>query len=340
MLRISGRNKLLLNVVTKIVGSVLFGLSILVAVMFVTYKPVYKVSINNKEAGYVMSKNSMEKAINEYILNGDAENTAYVIMNATVDYEMMLVKKNIQMNEDKIFAEVKDKCDVYYKVYALKVGDEEKCILEKLEDAEAMRDSINEKQKNFKNKAEVEIVEKNMLEYDATTDIEVAVADIIAPLKKENDEIVRIRTQLTSSKTVSKDVLQALKENLKELNFTKPVEGGIITSRYGWRTSGYHYGLDIGVALGTPIHACEDGVVTYSAWCGNYGYLIKVQHSGGYETYYAHCSKLVSEVGDEVKQGDLIAYVGSTGRSTGPHVHLEVRYDGKTLDPEVFVYDK
>lgn len=73
--------------------------------------------------------------------------------------------------------------------------------------------------------------------------------------------------------------------------------------------------------------------------CGNYGYLVKVQHSGGYETYYAHCSKLVAEVGDEVNKGDIIAYVGSTGRSSGPHVHLEIRYDGKTLDPEIFVYD-
>ena len=68
--------------------------------------------------------------------------------------------------------------------------------------------------------------------------------------------------------------------------------------------------------------------------------MVKVQHAGGYETYYAHCSKLFASVGDEVNQGDMIAYVGSTGRSTGPHVHLEVRYNGTTLDPEVFVYSK
>ena len=160
------------------------------------------------------------------------------------------------------------------------------------------------------------------------------------PLQKANDEIISKRVKTASSKSVSKEVLEALKNSLVDLDFQKPVENGIITSKYGWRSMGYHYGLDIGVATGTPIHASESGVVTYSAWCGNYGYLIKVQHSGGYETYYAHCSKLVAEVGDEVAQGDVIAYVGSTGRSTGPHVHLEVRYEGKTLDPEVFVYNK
>ena len=67
---------------------------------------------------------------------------------------------------------------------------------------------------------------------------------------------------------------------------------------------------------------------------------MKVQHTGGYETYYAHCSKLLVDVGDEVTKGETIALLGSTGRSTGPHVHLEVRYNGQTLDPEAFVYDK
>lgn len=338
MLRISGRKKLFLNAVIKTLVSMLFGFSVLASIMFIRYRPVYKVSINNVESGYITSKNAMEKAINDYILHGDAENVSYVIMNATVDYEMLLVKKDIEMNEDKILTAIKDRCDVYYKVYAINVDDEEKCIVENIEEAEKIKSEIDEKQKKFTNQAEVEIIEKNVLSYESMSDIEVAIADIIAPLQEENDNIIKIRTQLASSKTVSKEVLQELKENMKELNFIKPVEGGVITSRYGWRSTGYHYGLDIGAKTGTPIYACESGIVTYSEWCGNYGYLIKVQHPGGYETYYAHCSKLVSEVGDEVNQGDLIAYVGSTGRSSGPHVHLEVRYEGNTLDPEIFVY--
>lgn len=266
MLRISGRKKLLLNGVTKILVSLLFGFSMLASLMFLRYKPVYKVSINNVDSGYVTSKNAMEKSINEFILNGDAENVAYVVMNAVVDYEMMLVEKNIMPEEEKILAAVKDKCDVYYRVYAIKVGDEEKCVVDNLEDAETMRNDINEQQAKFTNKAEIEIVEKNVLEYDNVEDIEVAVADIIKPLKEENDSIVKIRTQLASSKTISKELLQTLKENLTELDFRKPVDGGVITSRYGWRSTGYHYGLDIGMPLGEPIYACESGIVTYSAW--------------------------------------------------------------------------
>lgn len=320
--------------------SILLGISAVAAIMFVTYKPVYKVYVDGEEKGYIASKVGMEKAINNFVLNGDADNVAYVTLNSKIDYELMLVKKEINLTDTEVYAYIKDCCDVYYRVYAVKVGDEEKCIVESKEDAEAMVNNINEQQKKFTKQTEAEVVEKILQEYESVSDIEVAVADIMKPLQKANDEIISKRVQTASSKSVSKEVLEALKNSLVDLDFQKPVENGIITSKYGWRSMGYHYGLDIGVATGTPIHASESGVVTYSAWCGNYGYLIKVQHSGGYETYYAHCSKLVAEVGDEVAQGDVIAYVGSTGRSTGPHVHLEVRYEGKTLDPEVFVYNK
>ena len=340
MLKISGKKKLILSVITKIIVSMLVGILTLVTVMFVTYKPVYKVLIDGMDKGYIASKLAMEKEINKYILNGDSKNTAYVLMNSKVDYELMLLKKDIKLRDEEILAYIKDNCDVYYKVYAVNVEDEEKCIVETLEEAQNIVDSINEKQKSFKNKASVKIEEKILMEYDITEDIEVAVADIIKPLKQENDKIIRKNTTYAASKTVSKEVLEELKNSLKELSFEKPLVDGVITSRYGWRSSGYHYGLDIAAPLGTSIFASESGVVTYAAWSGNYGYLIKIQHAGGYETYYAHCSKIIANVGDNVNKGDLIGLVGSTGRSSGPHVHLEVRYDGKTLDPEVFVYGK
>ena len=340
MLKISGKKKLFLNVISKVIISMLVGASALISLMFVTYKPVYKVLVDGEEQGYIASKMAMEKEINKYVQNGDAKNTAYVLMNSSVDYELMLLKKDIELKDKEVFAYIKEKCEVYYKVYAVKVEGEEKCTVDTLEEAQNIVDSVNEKQKNFESKATVEIEEKVLTEYQNTENIEVAIADIIDPLQKENDEIIKKRVMLSSSKSVSKELAEELVNSLQELNFEKPLKTGVITSRYGWRSSGYHYGLDIGAPTGTPMYAAESGVVTYSAWCGNYGYLIKIQHAGGYETYYAHCSKLLAKVGDEVAKGDLIAKVGSTGRSSGPHVHLEVRYNGKTLDPEIFVYNK
>ena len=98
MLKISGKKKLIFSVITKIIASVFVGMLTLVTIMFVTYKPVYKVLVDGIDKGYIASKVAMEKEIDEYILNGDAENTAYVIMNSKVDYKLMLLKKDVKQN--------------------------------------------------------------------------------------------------------------------------------------------------------------------------------------------------------------------------------------------------
>ena len=340
MLKLSGRKKMILNILEKIFLSAALAISAVIAILFTNFKVVYKVFVDGTEAGCVANKVAVEREINQYVIHGDADNVAYVTLNTSIDYELMLVKKDTLLKDEEVVAMVKDKCDVFYKVYAVNVGSEEKFVVPTMEEAQNIQESINEKQKSFRKQVDVQIEEKIVEECQFTTDIEVAVNEIIQPLQKENDELVAKTVRYASTKTVSKEVLQALKDNLQELDFGKPLTEGIITSRYGWRSLGYHYGLDIANAVGTPIHACESGVVTFAGWSGSYGYLVKVQHTGGYETYYAHCSKISAEVGDEVAKGDTIAFVGSTGRSTGPHVHLEVRYNGQTLDPEVFVYNK
>ena len=122
------------------------------------------------------------------------------------------------------------------------------------------------------------------------------------------------------------------------MNFTNPLNGtGIVTSRYGIRSRNNHKGIDIGAPTGTPIYAAEDGIVTFVGWYGGYGNLIKVQHANGYETYYGHCSSIVTSAGATISKGDLIGYVGSTGNSTGPHLHFEVRVNGVNYNPEGFI---
>ena len=114
---------------------------------------------------------------------------------------------------------------------------------------------------------------------------------------------------------------------------------GPITSPYGWRvhpifgTRRYHSGLDIGVDTGTPIHAAADGVIIYSGWMGGYGYAIMIDHGGGLASIYAHNSRLAVSEGQRVSQGQLVAYAGSTGYSTGPHCHFEVRLHGEVVNP-------
>ncbi|MBR2182632.1 MAG: peptidoglycan DD-metalloendopeptidase family protein [Acidaminococcaceae bacterium] len=114
---------------------------------------------------------------------------------------------------------------------------------------------------------------------------------------------------------------------------------GPITSYYGWRvhpifgTRKYHSGMDIAVDYGTPIHAAATGVVVYSGWMGGYGYAIMIDHGGGLVTIYGHNSSLAVSEGQRVSQGQLVAYAGSTGYSTGPHCHFEVRLHGEVTEP-------
>jgi len=116
--------------------------------------------------------------------------------------------------------------------------------------------------------------------------------------------------------------------------FMKPANG-YISSRYGYRRSmgDFHTGVDFAGPTGTAIYASDGGRVTYAGWKGNYGYCVFIDHGNGYTTVYAHCSKLLVNVGDRVAKGETIARVGSTGRSTGPHLHFEIRVNGKHQNP-------
>jgi murein DD-endopeptidase MepM/ murein hydrolase activator NlpD len=106
-----------------------------------------------------------------------------------------------------------------------------------------------------------------------------------------------------------------------------------ITSPFGWRWGRMHEGIDLGAAYGAPIAAAGSGTVIYAGWLGGYGNLTVIDHGGGLATAYGHQSRIAVSVGQEVARGEIIGYVGSTGHSTGPHLHFEVRVNGQPVDP-------
>ena len=118
-----------------------------------------------------------------------------------------------------------------------------------------------------------------------------------------------------------------------------PLEGLTMTSGYGMRThpvlggARAHKGIDLGAPVGTPIYATADGQVGKAAWFGGYGLYVQLEHGNALQTRYGHMSRLNVAEGQHVRKGDVIGFVGSTGRSTGPHLHYEVRVNGAAVNP-------
>jgi murein DD-endopeptidase MepM/ murein hydrolase activator NlpD len=123
--------------------------------------------------------------------------------------------------------------------------------------------------------------------------------------------------------------------------FVRPLLGPV-SSAFGWRDlsvagNRFHGGVDLVAPTGSPVVAARGGTVSFVGWAGAYGYAVYLDHEAGWQTRYAHLSRIDVRVGDRVRQGAPIAAVGSTGASTGPHLHFEIRFDGRALDPFGFV---
>jgi len=156
-------------------------------------------------------------------------------------------------------------------------------------------------------------------------------------LEQALDEMERQSREL--EKVIQELQAQGHKPEKKALSMIRPVSGGWISSYYGNRLHpilGYyrfHSGIDIAVDSGVPIKAAEDGTVIFAGSNGGYGNCVIIDHGGGISTLYAHASRILVQKGQDVRKGQTVALVGTTGLSTGPHLHFEVRIDGKTDDP-------
>jgi len=156
---------------------------------------------------------------------------------------------------------------------------------------------------------------------------------IIVPDGKKIASVTSTRTKNNSNyrlPSIIKDLVKPSSAPIQSTKMQWPTVGYRITQYYSWR----HTGLDIANKVGTPLYAADDGVVEKAGWNnGGYGNMVLVNHGGGVKTRYAHASKLFVKVGDHISRGEAIAAMGSTGRSTGPHIHFEVIINGHLLNP-------
>ena len=136
----------------------------------------------------------------------------------------------------------------------------------------------------------------------------------------------------------SMDRLNLYRIAAERIPFDMPVRSNFrFTSGFGMRWGRMHNGTDFAGPVGTPIYAPADGVVTFAGWSSGYGRLVKIQHAFGIETRYAHQSRIRVEVGQRLSRGDRIGDIGNSGRSTGPHLHYEVRVGGRPVNPMIYI---
>lgn len=313
----------------KVLFLIIISIIIITGIISLVYQPMYSVTVNGEFIGYTKNKSKLQKRINEYIQNKENNNIAFVDIKDLPEYSLCLLKKDNQANDDEIYERVKNSGTTYYEYYAIVVSNEEKYYVATKDDAESIINELKSKKSTNINKiAYTQVHSTEMKEF--TEKDKVVTALYVKPVVVASAYATYSGTKIASTETPSSAVLG--------IGLIRPVSG-IITSRYGQRASGNHSGLDIATSTGTTIVAAAAGTVTSSGWDGNgLGYCVRISHGNGVETVYGHCSKLYVTAGQTVAQGEAIAAVGSTGNSTGPHLHLEIKVNGARQNPQMYLY--
>lgn len=295
------------------------------------FKPTYSVTLNGEFIGYTRNKSELQARINNAIQKGDGENLAFIQIDNMPKYELCLLKKNVQTNDDEIYNKIVGQGVSYYRYYAILEDGEEKYYLSNFEDAEQVVKQLKDKEST--NSDKISILEKYNTTEETYTDVETCVASLY---KKK---VVVMKVASTGSTGIPPTSINNGAKVELGISLIRPVYG-TITSRFGNRSRDNHKGLDIGADKGTSIYAAASGTVTVSqyGYGGGYGNYIIISHGNGVQTLYGHCSELCVSEGTYVSQGQLIARVGSTGVSTGNHLHFEVRVNGVAQDPQNYVY--
>lgn len=327
MLNISIIKKRIIHLRSSIRIVILISIAcfIIIGILAFFYKPAYMVTYNGDFIGYSDSKSKLQEKINDFIENGDgnSSNIAYVQITSMPKYELTFLKRNISTNDDDIYKAITSTGVTYYNYFAIQLNGEDKYFVSTYSEAE---DVVNKlKEKNSNNIDNIKIMEKYNTELASFTNTD----ECVSALYEEKKSVKPAYTGTNNSSTYIASL---------GISFVEPVQG-MLTSGFGVRRRDNHKGLDIANSMGTPIRAAAAGTVTYAQYnSGGYGNLVIISHGNGVQTYYGHCSKLYVTQGQTVSQGEVISAMGSTGISTGSHLHWEVRINGVAQNPRNYLY--
>lgn len=286
------------------------------------------IKLGNREIGYINEKQDINDYMN-FIVK-EEKDIAFIDLKEPIEYKLQLVNRKSKNNEEEIKKHIKNNIDIQYTTYAITYKGKNLSYLSTMEEAEKVIADLEKKNTNTKQVGILQVYSNdyNEIKPESIKDITKKVG------KKINND----------KKTSTVRVAKTKSSNIKGISFKVKPLNGVITSRYGNRNSPggvgstNHKGLDIAAKAGTTIKASSSGTIKFAGYKGNYGKLVIIDCGNGVETYYAHCSKLYVEKGQQVSPGNKIAAVGSTGIATGSHLHFEIRVNGTSVNPQRYVY--
>lgn len=302
----------------KWIRLIAIALFIIGGIFLFKYQLVCEVYVAGESIGYVKDKKVFENQVQELLDKEGTDNIAFVELESVPEYKLAFVSKDKELNDTEVLAQIEDSAKITYEYYAVTLNGKEQAVVASLEDAEKL---VAEMKKEYKDSVKFSIGINKVHSEDGKEYSPVAVA--------------------SAEKTVAKELQKMESSSVNGVYLAQKPVSGTITSRFGSYESIRsfpHNGLDIAAPYGTKIKAASDGKVTFSGWQGSYGNLVIVDCGNNVKIYYGHCSRLLVKVGTNVKAGDVLAEVGSTGNSTGNHLHFEIQINGVSVNPQNYIY--
>ena len=338
----------------KPLGITLLSILFLGTVTFIKYKPVYTVTVSGEALGYVNSKEELNKNLNDYKNHREGTIASIEIANMP-EYKLELVGRKQATQEKRILEKIEDSSVITYKTYAITVNGEKVNEVNTQIEAESI---VSNLQSDLKEGVEFNLGIAEVLSTEQNGISQDSAFEVLNGMKLAKTQEYEAEQARLEQERIAKERAARLEQsrraaiaaarvgsygsgNIGGMNLSYPLRTSpLITSRFGeYGSRRYmHTGLDLATQMGTAIYPIASGTVIFAGWDGSYGNKVVVDHGNGVQSWYAHCNSINVGVGTEVTTDTCIAAVGSTGNSTGPHLHLEIRINGSAVNPQNYLY--
>ena len=311
--------------------------SAVVVTVLNTYKPALRVALNDKFIGYFSSEGEFENVYNTLVSEKELiDPNVKTYLDAEPVFTTCYIRDKL-LTSQNLYTSLRAEIKTEYTIYNVAINNEKKMTFNSEDEA---NNYVNKLKKDVP-KVKSEVTEEKVSDLGEMTSIDVA-DNIFKDIVDRNKPVIIPKAIVKPKATTSSASVSASTANVAA------AQGGIwpTTSRYisqpfgTWEWCGYHTGIDLAGRGGDPIYAYKSGLVVFAGWAGLYGNMLKIDHGNGVATWYAHCSKLYVVAGDSVEMGQKVAAEGTTGNSTGNHLHFEMRINGVAVNPYGYIAGK